>query len=118
MKSHVFIAATAILFCAAMISADGQGPATKPSIPTYSKDVAPILFKNCSGCHRPGEIGPMPLLNYTQARPWAKSIKAAVAKGTMPPWHATAARGTFSNDRRLTNEERETIIAWVDGGAV
>jgi hypothetical protein len=85
--------------------------------PTFSKDVAPVLFKNCSGCHRPGEIGPMPLLNYTQARPWAKSIRAAVAAGTMPPWHATEDRGTFSNDRRLTSQERETIIAWVDGGA-
>ena len=59
----------------------------------------------------------MSLLNYTEARPWAKSIRAAVALGTMPPWHATEDRGTFSNDRRLTNQERETILAWVDGGA-
>ena len=96
------------------------GMAAVPAIaapPTFSKDVAPVLFKNCSGCHRPGEIGPMPLLNYAQARPWAKSIRAAVATGTMPPWHANADRGTFSNDRRLTSQERETIIAWADGGA-
>jgi hypothetical protein len=85
--------------------------------PTFSKDVAPILFKNCSNCHRPGEIGPMPLLNYSQARPWAKSIREAVALKTMPPWHADAHRGTFSNDRRLTDQERETMIAWADGGA-
>ena len=85
--------------------------------PTFSKDVAPILFKNCSGCHRPGEIGPMPLLNYAQVRPWAKSIRTAVAVGTMPPWHAKADRGMFSNDRRLTAQERETILAWVDAGA-
>jgi hypothetical protein len=84
--------------------------------PTYSKDIAPILFKNCAGCHRPGEIGPMPLLSYTQTRPWAKSIREAVALKTMPPWHADAHRGTFSNDRRLTDQERETIIAWADGG--
>jgi hypothetical protein len=91
-------------------------PATAAT-PTFSQDVAPILFKNCSGCHRPGEIGPMPLLNYTQARPWAKSIREAVALKTMPPWHADADHGVFSNDRRLTDQERETIIAWADGGA-
>jgi hypothetical protein len=85
--------------------------------PTFSKDVAPILFKNCSGCHRPGEIGPMPLLNYTQARPWAKSIREAVALKTMPPWHADADHGVFANDRRLSDRDRETIIAWADGGA-
>ena len=85
--------------------------------PTFSKDVAPILFKNCSGCHRTGEIGPMPLLNYAQARPWAKSIRTAVATGTMPPWHAKVERGVFSNDRRLTAQDRDTLIAWADGGA-
>jgi hypothetical protein len=103
-------------FALAILCATVIFPASAAT-PTFSKDVAPVLFKNCSGCHRPGEIGPMPLLNYTQARPWAKSIRAAVATGTMPPWHSTADRGTFSNDRRLTNQERETIIAWVDGGA-
>jgi hypothetical protein len=85
--------------------------------PTFSKDVAPILFKNCASCHRPGEIGPMPLLNYTQVRPWAKSIREAVALKMMPPWHADADRGTFSNDRRLTDQERQMIIAWADSGA-
>jgi hypothetical protein len=85
--------------------------------PTFSKDVAPILFKNCSNCHRQGEIGPMPLLNYTQARPWAKAIREAVALKTMPPWHADAPHGVFSNDRRLSDRDRETIIAWADAGA-
>lgn len=59
----------------------------------------------------------MPLLNYAQVRPWAKSIRTVVATGTMPPWHAKAERGVFSNDRRLTSAERETIVAWADGGA-
>jgi hypothetical protein len=102
-RSALFLIASSVLATAAT--------------PTYSKDVAPILFKNCSGCHRPGEIGPMPLLNYTQTRPWAKSIREAVALKTMPPWHAAEDHGIFSNDRRLTDRERETIIAWADGGA-
>src|SRR6185369_12501681 len=64
---------------------------------TFSKDVAPILEKNCQTCHRPDDIAPMSLLTYKEARPWAKSIRQQVADRTMPPWHADAAPGTFSN---------------------
>src|SRR5580765_8920413 len=58
------------------------------SNPTFSKDVAPILYKNCTNCHRPGEIGPMPLTSYKDARPYAKAIPLRVTNGTMPRWHA------------------------------
>ena len=85
--------------------------------PTFTKDVAPILDKNCVICHRTGDIAPMSLMSYEEARPWAKSIKAQIATGKMPPWHATEPRGTFSNDRRLTDQEKETLVAWVDHGA-
>jgi hypothetical protein len=85
--------------------------------PTFSKDVAPILFKNCASCHRPGDIAPMALLTYENARPWAKSIREKVAVGAMPPWHATQARGVFSNDRRLSEKDKDTLIRWADGGA-
>ena len=85
--------------------------------PTFHKDVEPLLQKSCQECHRPGEIGPMPLLSYEQARPWAKSIKAAVLKNQMPPWPADPHYGKFSNDRSLTKEQIDTISAWVDAGA-
>jgi len=85
--------------------------------PTFSKDVAPILQKHCQECHRPGEIGPMPLLSYAEARPWAKSIKEAVVSRRMPPWHADSHVGKFSNDRSLTQAEINTLAGWVDGGA-
>jgi len=85
--------------------------------PTFTRDVAPILDRNCVTCHRTGDIAPMPLTSYEEARPWARSIKAQIATGKMPPWHATEPRGTFSNDRRLTDQEKETLIAWVDHGA-
>lgn len=84
---------------------------------TFHKDVAPILQKNCQECHRPGEIGPMPLRTYKEARPWAKSIKQVVAQGKMPPWFADPAHGKFANDRRLSQAEIDTLVAWVDGGA-
>src|ERR1041384_3547799 len=84
---------------------------------TFSKDVAPILYKNCTVCHRPGEIAPMSLLSYKDVRPWAKSIREVVAERKMPPWLADPHYGEFSNDRRLSQKEIDTIVGWVDSGA-
>ena len=64
-------------------AADNSAP---QQTPTFTKDVAPILYANCARCHQPGEIAPMSLLTYEQTRPWAKSIKERVVKRTMPPW--------------------------------
>jgi hypothetical protein len=86
-------------------------------VPTFSKDVAPILYKNCASCHRPGEIAPMSLLTYEDARPWAASIREKITEGAMPPWHATQPVGTFSNDRRLSAQDKETLVRWAAGGA-
>jgi hypothetical protein len=91
--------------------------ATALAGPTFTKDVAPILFKNCAGCHRPGDIAPMSLLDYKSARPWAKSIREAVLTRKMPPWFADPGFGFFSNDPRLSAQEIETIKTWVDGGS-
>src|SRR5208283_2814975 len=68
---------------------------------TFHKDIEPILQNRCQGCHRPGEIAPMPLLNYAETRPWAKAIREAVLTGKMPPWHADPHYGKFSNDLSL-----------------
>jgi len=85
--------------------------------PTFTKDVAPILYKSCAGCHRPGEMAPMSLLDYKSARPWAKAIREAVVSRKMPPWFADPHFGTFANDPRLSAEDLATIRAWVDSGA-
>jgi hypothetical protein len=87
-----------------------------PSV-TFTKDVTPVLRKNCQGCHRPGEAAPFSLLSYEQARPWAKAMKEAVRLKKMPPWFADPHYGTFSNDRSLSEKEIETIAAWAEGGA-
>lgn len=84
---------------------------------TFTKDVAPIFYKNCTGCHRPGEIAPMSLLTYNDARPWAKSIREKVAKRDMPPWHADPKYGEWRNDRRISQDAINTILAWVNNGA-
>ena len=115
------LAATGVA-CALVIArgstVEGQyaGRSTE-GVPTFTKDVAPILLKNCAGCHRPGEIAPMSLLTYEDARPWAKAIRDEVADGTMPPWHADAPHGTFLNERVLTVAEKDTIVKWANGGA-
>jgi hypothetical protein len=85
--------------------------------PTYSKDVAPILFNSCTSCHRVGEIAPMSLMNYKEVRPWARAIAAKVADGTMPPWHADPAHGKFVNARTLGEKQKTTIAKWVAAGA-
>jgi hypothetical protein len=98
-------------------SAQQDGGGSSAAVPTFAKDVAPILYKNCTQCHRPGEIAPMSLLSYEAARPWARSIRDKVTEGSMPPWHADAPPGTFENERRLTDQERRTLVDWANGGA-
>jgi mono/diheme cytochrome c family protein len=85
---------------------------------TFTKDVAPILYKSCVECHRPTMFAPMSLLTYDDVRPYARSIKQRVVSRIMPPWGADPAHGEFKNDPRLSQAEIDTIAAWVDGGAV
>lgn len=92
-------------------------PPEAPASPTYNKDVAPIFQRACQSCHHPGTVAPMSLMTYDEARPWAKSIREVVGKGTMPPWHADAAVGHFKNDRRLSSAEIETVLQWAAAGA-
>jgi mono/diheme cytochrome c family protein len=84
---------------------------------TFTKDVAPILYKSCAECHRAGEIAPMSLMSYQEVRPWAKSIRERIVEGSMPPWSADPKHGHWANDPRLSQKEIDTIVAWVNGGA-
>jgi hypothetical protein len=84
---------------------------------TYSKDVAPIIIKNCQGCHRPGEVAPMTFMSYREVRPWAKAIREKVTQRVMPPWYADPAHGDFLNDARLSEKDIQTISRWVEAGA-
>ena len=89
-----------------------QGPVT------FSQHVAPILFANCTTCHRPGEAAPFQLMSYRDARPLAKAIAAATASRIMPPWKAAPSDIEFANARRLTESEIDTIQRWVADGAL
>src|SRR5437588_1995453 len=94
----------------------GSGSSASSDSVTFTRDVAPIFYKNCTYCHRPGEIAPMSLMTYKDARPWARSIREKVLDGTMPPWHADPHYGSFKNERRLPKHDIDTIVAWIDGG--
>jgi peroxiredoxin len=83
---------------------------------TYARDVSRILQNRCQECHRPGQIGPMPLLTYDDAAGWSAMIREVVRDKRMPPWHADPKYGHFTNDRSLTKAEHDTLLAWIDQG--
>jgi len=84
---------------------------------TYSKHVAPLLNSRCVECHRPGEIAPFSLTSYADAAGWADTMLEVVEENRMPPWHANPEHGHFSNDRRLTDAQKQTLRDWVAAGA-
>ena len=116
-RRAVVVVAFSLLAGAAALSAAQRAPGTDRDAPTFARDVAPILYAKCASCHRPGEVAPMSLLTYDAVRPWARSIRAKVLAGEMPPWHADPAHGAFRNDRRLAPAEIDTLVAWADAGA-
>ncbi|WP_435018775.1 ascorbate-dependent monooxygenase [Tundrisphaera sp. TA3] len=92
-------------------------PDAGAAAPTYAREVAPILWKNCAGCHRPGEVGPFSLLTYPDAAKRADFLKQITAERAMPPWKPEPGFGEFHDVRRLTDGEIATIAAWADAGA-
>lgn len=113
--SQVIVGALGLVLAVGVGAAAGNGATAEA--PTFAEDVAPILYENCVTCHRAGEMAPMSLVTYEEARPWGRSIKNKVMTGEMPPWHADPSVGRFQNERRLTDAERDIIVRWVDAGA-
>jgi hypothetical protein len=88
-----------------------------PPVVTFTRDVAPIIQKNCQGCHRPGEAAPFSMLTYDETKAWAAAMKDAVNLRIMPPWFADPHFGRFSNDRSLPQKDIDAICAWADAGS-
>jgi hypothetical protein len=82
---------------------------------TFTRDIAPILYKHCVDCHHPNDIALMSLITYSQVKPWAASIKEAVLMRKMPPWKADPHYGKWSNDPSLSDEEIATLKSWAGG---
>jgi len=85
--------------------------------PTFNHDVAPLLYQNCAGCHRPGQVAPFPLLTYQDAAKRAQLIATVTASRYMPPWKAEPGYGHFRDERRLTDVEIATLRDWAKNGA-
>jgi hypothetical protein len=113
------LAVVGITLCSLLMGAaasDDTAP-VPPGKTTFYKDVLPILQNNCQSCHRAGEVAPMALMTYEDARPQAVAIKMAILTKKMPPWYADSQYGHFSNERKLTPQQIRTLVSWVDGGA-
>ena len=116
MRAIILSAVVAVSLVLTVAAQDTRVPPTQ-NAPTFSKDVAPILYSKCITCHRPGEVAPMSLITFKDVRPWARAIRDKVSARTMPPWFADPAHGTFKNDRSLTQAQIDTIVKWVDADA-
>jgi hypothetical protein len=103
---------------ATLLILTGSAALAAPVPVTFNKDVLPILQKECQECHRPGEVAPMSFMTYKDTRPWAKGIKSAILAKKMPPWFMDSNYGHFTNERKLTQEQVDTIVKWADSGAI
>jgi len=83
---------------------------------TYTQHVSRILQQRCQECHRPGMIGPFPLMTYDDAVENSAMMKEVVLQRRMPPWHADPRYGDFSNNRRMPQEELDQLVSWIDAG--
>jgi mono/diheme cytochrome c family protein len=85
-------------------------------VPTFTEHIAPMVFASCTGCHRPGEVAPFPLLGYADVRKRGKNLLQAIEDRYMPPWHPEPGYGRFRSDPRLSAEQIATFRSWVEGG--
>src|SRR5262245_4327878 len=92
-----------------------QSQSVKPN-PTFNEDIAPIVFKNCVPCHRPGQVGPFPLLTYEDVSKRAETIADVTQSRYMPPWPADPSYMHFLGERVLTDQEIQLIASWVKTG--
>ena len=83
---------------------------------TFTRDVSRVLQRNCQECHRPGQVGPMPLLTYEDALAWSDTLREVVQQQRMPPWLADPHFGKFQNDRTLSADDRAKLLGWIDQG--
>jgi mono/diheme cytochrome c family protein len=107
---------SATIVCFALLAAICASAADN-AVPTYNKDIAPILYKNCATCHRPGEVAPFSLLTYLDAKKRASQIASITRARVMPPWKAEPGYGDFKDARRLTDQQLALITQWANNGA-
>jgi Flp pilus assembly protein TadD len=116
------MAVLCVLFCLplagthATASSQGHAVAQQPASATWSRDIAPVLYQNCTTCHHPGGAGPFSLLTYADARRWAPQILNVTQSRLMPPWLPEPGYGDFADVRRLSDDDRALLKRWINGG--
>jgi Flp pilus assembly protein TadD/mono/diheme cytochrome c family protein len=99
----------------ALWAAEGAAMAQDPAV-TWSRQIAPLVYHNCTTCHHPGGAGPFSLLSYEDARRWGVQMAAVTSSGYMPPWLPEQGYGNFADERRLSKDEIALIAKWVQTG--
>ncbi len=110
------VAAVAAAFAGASALVSGQSPGPSAGAVTFTENVAPIIFNNCTSCHRPGEMGPFSLMSYNDVRPRGRQIVAVTRAHQMPPWKAAPSDFAFRGDRTLSAAQIDVLDRWVAGG--
>src|SRR5439155_4780543 len=99
------------------VSGEPSVGATRGAV-TFNRDVAPIVFQKCAGCHRPGQSAPFALLSYAEVKKHSRQIAEATQRRYMPPWLPEPGYGEFAHDRRLSADQIAIIQQWAAEGAV
>jgi Flp pilus assembly protein TadD len=123
---HVLALVTAILFAShrvAFAASDSMAAVKQSNVSnessasvTWSHDVAPILYRNCSTCHHAGGAGPFSLQTYADAKRWGPQIATVTQSRYMPPWLPEPGHGDFADNRRLADHDIETLRQWLKAG--
>ena len=93
-------------------------PAANAQTITFSEQIAPIVYNNCSKCHRPGKVAPFSLLSYDDVNRHAAQIAAVTKRRFMPPWLPEPGYGDFADAKRLTDAQIETLARWAKSGTL
>jgi mono/diheme cytochrome c family protein len=105
-----------VLLCGLIASAPVLAAGSGQSAVAFSKDIAPIVFNNCTSCHRPGEVAPFALMNYADVSRHSHEIADLTGSHQMPPWKPAEGYGDFVGARRLTEQQIDLIQQWVKAG--
>lgn len=116
MKRFLRLESCILIFLAAVAAGCRKSSSTQVPV-TFSAHIAPLVFKKCAPCHRPGEAGPFSLLTFADVHKRGAQIKKVTASRFMPPWKPVAGHGAFANDRSLTQAEIDLFARWADTGA-
>jgi len=84
---------------------------------TFARDIAPLVYRYCAPCHRPGEAGPFPLLSYEDVRKRARQIADVTKRRFMPPWLPEPGHGDFQDELRLNDDQIRAFASWAAAGA-